>query len=164
MDYSEANQRLKVDIFDNQCASVGRLRPNESHTKDEAGHNTERAQLRQFLRCVELRLEKGESLLKRTKRTARLVYTSTSQIKVEIEFDWPSQLADLLSYENSLRSDHIRRTLQIVAQENQNETVAMKRLAEKGNEDAVAVKIITIVTLVYLPANAVAVGPKSSTL
>jgi hypothetical protein len=31
----------------------------------------------------------------------------------------------------------------------------MKRLAEKGNEDAVAVKIITIVTLVYLPANAV---------
>jgi hypothetical protein len=87
MDYSEANQRLKVDIFDNQCASVGRLRPNESHTKDDAGHNTERAQLRQFLRCVELRLEKGESLLKRTKRTARLVYTSTSQIKVEIEFD-----------------------------------------------------------------------------
>lgn len=39
----------------------------------------------------------------------------------------------------------------------------MKRLAEKGNEDGVAVKIITIVTLVYLPANAVAVGPNSIT-
>lgn len=38
------------------------------------------------------------------------------------------------------------------------ETLAMKRLTEKGIQDAVAVKVLTIMTLVYLPTTVVAVG------
>ena len=45
-----------------------------------------------------------------------------------------------------------------LAEEARNENISMRRLAEKTTQDAAAVKVLTIITLVYLPATVVSVG------
>jgi hypothetical protein len=61
------------------------------------------------------------------------------------------QVSNLLNFTN----DH---SLKLLAQQSKDETKTMKDLAERGFRDAVAVKVLTIVTLVYLPTTVVSVG------
>lgn len=48
--------------------------------------------------------------------------------------------------------------LKTLAEDSRSESNAMRQLSEKGFRDAVAVKVLTIVTLVYLPTTVVAVS------
>jgi len=75
-----------------------------------------------------------------------------------------NKLAEILAYENDARSDSINRILQSLAEESQNETRNIKQLTERSTRDAAAVRILTIVTLIYLPANVVAVNAPTSNL
>lgn len=93
--------------------------------------------LQQSLRTTKLHYEKAETLLERMKANACL-------------------LAEILAYENDARSDSINRILQSLAEESQNETRNIKQLTERSTRDAAAIRILTIVTLIYLPANVVA--------
>lgn len=49
-------------------------------------------------------------------------------------------------------------SLQRLAEEAQKENIAMRGLTEKGTRDAAAVKVLTVITLVYLPATVVSVS------
>jgi hypothetical protein len=49
-------------------------------------------------------------------------------------------------------------SLKALAEEARSENVTMRRLTEKATQDAAAVKVLTIMTLVYLPATVVSVG------
>lgn len=60
------------------------------------------------------------------------------------------QITDLLEFSNS----HSMRRLALHAQ---SQTDNMEKLTAKATRDAAAVKVLTIVTLVYLPATAVLV-------
>lgn len=63
------------------------------------------------------------------------------------------QLSSLLDLENG-------RALKTLAQDARWESQAMRNLTEKATRDAAAVKVLTIITLVYLPATVVSVsGP-----
>lgn len=61
------------------------------------------------------------------------------------------KLSDLLN----LGSGH---SLQRLAEEARKENIAMRGLTEKGTRDAAAVKVLTVITLVYLPATVVSVS------
>jgi 3-methyladenine DNA glycosylase AlkC len=49
-------------------------------------------------------------------------------------------------------------SLKVLAQESRSENATMRALSERGFRDAVAIKVLTIVTLVYLPTTVVAVS------
>ena len=49
-------------------------------------------------------------------------------------------------------------SLKQLGEEARNENVTMRRLAEKSTEDSAAVKVLTIITLIYLPATVVSVN------
>ena len=49
-------------------------------------------------------------------------------------------------------------SLKVLAEETRSENSAMRQLTEKATQDAAAVKVLTIMTLVYLPATVVSVG------
>lgn len=49
-------------------------------------------------------------------------------------------------------------SLKVLAEQARSENIAMRRLTEKATQDAAAVKVLTIMTLVYLPATVVLVG------
>ena len=57
-------------------------------------------------------------------------------------------LSSLLDLENG-------RSLQKLAEESRAENVAMRKLSEKSQTDGAAVKVITIITMIYLPTTAV---------
>lgn len=63
-------------------------------------------------------------------------------------------MSDLLEYENAF-------ALKNLAEESQNESKSMYFLTERSTKDAAAVKILTIITLVYLPTTIVAVSQTS---
>jgi hypothetical protein len=46
----------------------------------------------------------------------------------------------------------------VLAEEARRENVAIRRLTEKATQDAAAVKVLTILMLVYLPASVVSVS------
>jgi Mg2+ and Co2+ transporter CorA len=48
--------------------------------------------------------------------------------------------------------------LQSLEREAQSENATMRQLAEKGNRDATSVRILTIITLIYLPCTVVSVS------
>jgi hypothetical protein len=52
-------------------------------------------------------------------------------------------------------------SLKVLAEQARVENVTMRELTEKGFRDAVAIKVLTIVTLVYLPATVVSVSGSS---
>jgi hypothetical protein len=47
----------------------------------------------------------------------------------------------------------------MIAQESHAENSNMRMLTEKGTKDAAAVKVITLITIVYLPTTVVSVRP-----
>jgi hypothetical protein len=61
------------------------------------------------------------------------------------------QVASLLDLGNG-------HSLKVLAEEARTENTTMRRLTEKATQDAAAVKVLTIMTLVYLPATVVSVG------
>ncbi len=63
---------------------------------------------------------------------------------------YENQLSDLLSLGNGF-------SLKQLAEEAKVDNVIMRRLAEKTTQDAAAVKVLTIITLIYLPATVVSV-------
>lgn len=60
------------------------------------------------------------------------------------------QITDLLELSDS-------RSMRMLAEQAQSQTDNMEKLTAKATRDAGAVKVLTIVTLVYLPATAVLV-------
>ena len=48
--------------------------------------------------------------------------------------------------------------MKLLAEEARKENLAMRRLTEKTTQDAAAVKVLTIITLIYLPATVVSVS------
>lgn len=60
------------------------------------------------------------------------------------------QLSSLLDLGNGF-------SLKQLAKEARKENIAMRQLTEKGTGDAAAVKVLTIITLIYLPATVVSV-------
>ena len=55
-------------------------------------------------------------------------------------------------------------SLKLLAEEARTENVTMRRLTEKATQDAAAVKVLTIMTLVYLPATVVSVSQSNTVL
>jgi hypothetical protein len=60
------------------------------------------------------------------------------------------QFANTLDHENA-------ESLRVLAQESHKENSVMRMLTEKGTNDAAAVKIITLITIIYLPTTVVSV-------
>lgn len=54
--------------------------------------------------------------------------------------------------------------LKVLAEEARKENVAIRKLTEKSTRDAAAVKVLTIITLIYLPVTVVMVNLQSSQL
>lgn len=67
----------------------------------------------------------------------------------------PNQLSSALDLENG-------HSLKTLAEESREESKTMRALTEKATSDATAVKVLTIITLTYLPATAVLVSLLSS--
>ncbi|KAH8749439.1 hypothetical protein BGZ57DRAFT_861392 [Hyaloscypha finlandica] len=95
------------------------------------------SKLQDNLREVELYAKKVDTLHKRVQGTASL-------------------LSDLLDYENAKIAQDNGDSLKILAQESREENVAMRLLSEKSTKDAAAVKVITLITIVFLPTTVVA--------
>ncbi|KAH8599933.1 hypothetical protein B0O99DRAFT_346235 [Bisporella sp. PMI_857] len=88
------------------------------------------------LREIELYRKKVKTLLKTVQGTASL-------------------LSDLLDYENAKIAEENSKALAIIAQESREENTAMRALTEKGTKDAAAVKVITLITITFLPTTVV---------
>lgn len=66
------------------------------------------------------------------------------------------QLSSLLDLGNG-------NSLKTLAEEARQENTTMRKLTEKSTQDAAAVKVLTMITLVYLPATVVSVSaPRAS--
>jgi hypothetical protein len=110
--------------------------------------------LRDNLREVGLYLGKVKTLHKRVQGTSILVCF--------FPFKFPcdsllillglimEQFANTLDHENA-------ESLRVLAQESHKENSIMRMLTEKGTNDAAAVKIITLITIIYLPTTVVSV-------
>lgn len=60
------------------------------------------------------------------------------------------QLSSLLDHGNGF-------SLKQLAEEARKENITMRQLTEKSTKDAASVKVLTIITLIYLPATVVSV-------
>ncbi|TVY43946.1 hypothetical protein LOCC1_G005609 [Lachnellula occidentalis] len=97
----------------------------------------EKCHIEEFLEEFDEYVREAEILAQRAnilKKTAR----STAQL-----------ISDLLSYEEAV-------ALKDLTKESQAESTLMRELAEKSTKDAAAVKILTVITLIYLPTTIVA--------
>ncbi|PVH74785.1 hypothetical protein DL98DRAFT_19703 [Cadophora sp. DSE1049] len=65
-------------------------------------------------------------------------------------------LSDLLDYENAQIANHNEKSLNDLAKESKEENSKMRILTERSTQDAAAVKILTVITLIYLPVTVVA--------
>ncbi|KAF8849338.1 hypothetical protein BDZ45DRAFT_732300 [Acephala macrosclerotiorum] len=88
------------------------------------------SEFREYQREVKMLIERSKTLNDMATSTARL-------------------LSDLLSYEEAV-------SLKKLSYETQMESKSMSHLAEKSTKDAAAVKILTVITLIYLPFTIVA--------
>ncbi|TVY81366.1 Serine/threonine-protein kinase dkf-1 [Lachnellula suecica] len=85
---------------------------------------------------VQQNLKKVEALHKKAQGTAHL-------------------LSDLLNYENAQIAHHNEKSLNDLAKESKEENSKMRILTERSSRDAAAVKILTVITLIYLPMTVV---------
>jgi hypothetical protein len=67
------------------------------------------------------------------------------------------KLSDLLDYENAKIAQGNGEALTVIAHESREENTAMRGLTEKATNDAAAVKVITLITIVFLPTTVVSV-------
>ncbi|KAH7386569.1 hypothetical protein BKA64DRAFT_646116 [Cadophora sp. MPI-SDFR-AT-0126] len=65
-------------------------------------------------------------------------------------------ISDALSYENAQVTNLNAKSLHDLAQESKEENSKMRILTERSTRDAAAVKILTVITLIYLPVTVVA--------
>ena len=68
------------------------------------------------------------------------------------------QLSDLLDYENAKIAQGNGDSLRVLAQESREENSTMRALTERATRDAAAVKVITLITIIYLPTSVVSVS------
>ena len=94
------------------------------------------------------------------------VEASNTKVQGTISLVRPYEFYNLIATTNSMikLSDLLNlgsgSSLQRLAEEARKENIAMRGLTEKGTRDAAAVKVLTVITLVYLPATVVSVsGP-----
>ncbi|KAF4629509.1 hypothetical protein G7Y89_g8640 [Cudoniella acicularis] len=92
--------------------------------------------LKESLREVELYRKKAKTLHRKTQGTASL-------------------LSDLLDYQNAKIAEGNGDSLRILAEESREENSTMRMLTEKSTNDAAAVKVITLITIVFLPTTVV---------
>jgi hypothetical protein len=59
---------------------------------------------------------------------------------------------------NGYNLDQQMLALQNLEQQGQDENAIMRQLAEKGSRDSASVRILTIITLIYLPCTVVSVS------
>ncbi len=71
-----------------------------------------------------------------------------------------TQLSNLLDYENAKIAQGNGESLEILAQESREENSTMRDLTEKATNDAAAVKVITLITIIFLPTTVVSVCVK----
>lgn len=96
--------------------------------REEVEHILE--EFEEYEREVKVHIERAKTLKEQS--------LSTSQL-----------LSDVLSYEEAV-------ALKTLARETQIESLSMRHLTEKSTKDAAAVKILTVITLIYLPTTIVA--------
>lgn len=94
---------------------------------------------------------KVKSLHKKVQGTTNLVSKCFLNIQVHCTLKNSSQLSSLLDHGNGS-------SLKQLAEEARKENITMRQLTEKSTKDAAAVKVLTIITLVYLPATVVSVS------
>ncbi|KAH8590924.1 hypothetical protein B0O99DRAFT_633823 [Bisporella sp. PMI_857] len=94
-------------------------------------------EFKHFVSDAEMYLERAAALKDKAASTARL-------------------LSDLLSYEEAVALKDLTKETQLLSQESQLESKSMHQLTERSTKDAAAVKILTIIMLIYLPFTLVA--------
>ena len=99
---------------------------------------------------VVLNRKKIQSLHTKVKGTIELVSSGLSCVGDPQVTTW-TQLSNLLDLGNGF-------SLKQLAEEAKNENTTIRKLAEKSTGDAAAVKVLTIITLIYLPATVVSVS------
>ncbi|KAH9208411.1 hypothetical protein DL95DRAFT_449866 [Leptodontidium sp. 2 PMI_412] len=94
-------------------------------------------ELEEQLHDIEINIKRTEVLHKRAQATAQLI-------------------SDVLAYENAQVMNLNGRSLYELTQESKEENSKMRILTERSTRDAAAVKILTVITLIYLPVTVVA--------
>ncbi|CZR64137.1 uncharacterized protein PAC_14034 [Phialocephala subalpina] len=127
-----------ITIFDSTTDTINAIIWEYEYICDESGHRSDNIMsgLRDCLREVDLYMKKTKTLCKRIQGTASL-------------------LSDLLDYENAKIAQENGESLRILAQESREENSTMRALTEKGTKDAAAVKVITLITIIFLPTTVV---------
>ncbi|KAL2074323.1 hypothetical protein VTL71DRAFT_8101 [Oculimacula yallundae] len=100
------------------------------------GSDRVKSKLTDSLREVDLYQKKAHTLYKRIQGTASL-------------------LSNLLDYENAKIAQGNGDSLRVLAQESREENSTMRALTERATRDAAAVKVITLITIIYLPTSVV---------
>jgi hypothetical protein len=116
------------------------------------------SKLQDNLREVELYAKKVDTLHKRVQGTASLVSSFDRRRSILGQLANILKLSNLLDYENAKIAQDNGDSLKILAQESREENVAMRLLSEKSTKDAAAVKVITLITIVFLPTTVVSVS------
>ena len=121
-------------------------------TSDDAGFDPIDFALRDKRRDVVSNRKKVETLHIKIKSTIELVSRNISvQFQLSLSDSGHSKLSSLLNLGNG-------HALELLAEEARRENINIRRLTEKGTRDAAAVKVLTIITLIYLPATVVSVS------
>ena len=107
--------------------------------------------LQEKLREVMSSRKKVENLHTKVQSTTNLVSNPASLARSVILNKPSIKLSSLLDLGNGL-------SLKQLAEEARKENIVMRKLTEKGTKDAAAVKVLTIITLIYLPATVVSVS------
>ncbi|KAL3421149.1 hypothetical protein PVAG01_07594 [Phlyctema vagabunda] len=105
-------------------------------SNNQPWHDQVTINLKDNLREVELYRKKADTLHKMVQGTASL-------------------LSDLLDYENAKTAEENSKALAVLAQESREENITMRKLTEEGTKDAAAVKVITLITILFLPTTVV---------
>ncbi|KAE8443567.1 hypothetical protein EG329_001729 [Mollisiaceae sp. DMI_Dod_QoI] len=100
-------------------------------------------ELEEQMHEAQVNLKKADILHKRAQGTAQL-------------------LSDLLDYENAQIAHLNEQALNGLVKETKEENSKMRVLTERSTADAAAVKILTVITLIYLPVTVVAEGKSGS--
>ncbi|KUJ21645.1 uncharacterized protein LY89DRAFT_729158 [Mollisia scopiformis] len=131
-----------VIIFESLYNTLAKLRKQcETHCLGAACYECNCAsiidELEEQMHEAEVNLKKADILHKRAQGTAQL-------------------LSDLLDYENAQIAQVNEKALNGLVKETKDENSKMRVLTERSTADAAAVKILTVITLIYLPVTVVA--------
>jgi hypothetical protein len=94
------------------------------------------------------------NILTEASNQANMYLTKVSIVRKQVK-GASTLLTDILTYDNAV-------VLKVLAEEARIDNVAMVQLSEQAAEDSRAIRIITIITVVFLPATVVSVSSKPS--